>query len=58
MSARKYPIGVQSFEKILLISTLEAYFLGKKELFEGLAMESSFEIQLFVRDIRKGDPNE
>ena len=70
----KYPIGIQSFEKIrtedklyidktalvyqlvnsgtyyflsrprrfgksLLISTLEAYFLGKKELFKGLAME-------------------
>lgn len=27
------------FGKSLLISTLEAYFLGKKELFEGLAME-------------------
>lgn len=75
MSGRKYPIGVQSFEKIrrdgylyvdktallyqlvktgsyyflsrprrfgksLLISTLDAYFQGKKELFEGLAMES------------------
>ena len=26
------------FGKSLLISTLEAYFLGKKELFEGLAM--------------------
>ena len=70
----KYPIGIQSFEKIrlgeytyvdktalihqlvntsnyyflsrprrfgksLLISTLEAYFQGKRELFEGLAME-------------------
>lgn len=69
----RYPIGVQSFEKIiqgnyvyvdktdlvhrlvqenvcflsrprrfgksLLISTLEAYFLGRKELFHGLAME-------------------
>lgn len=69
----RYPIGVQSFEKIIqgeyiyvdkteyvyhmvqenvcflsrprrfgksiLISTLEAYFLGKKELFTGLAME-------------------
>lgn len=69
----KYPIGIQSFEKIrtegfvyidktafvyklasegcyyflsrprrfgksLLISTMEAYFLGKKELFEGLAI--------------------
>lgn len=74
MSKRKYPIGVQNFEKIrkegyvyvdktaliyqlvktgshyflsrprrfgksLLLSTLEAYFLGKKELFSGLAME-------------------
>lgn len=27
------------FGKSLLISTLEAYFLGKRELFEGLAME-------------------
>ena len=27
------------FGKSLLISTLEAYFLGKKELFTGLAME-------------------
>lgn len=72
---RKYPIGIQSFEKLrtdeyvyvdktsliyklantnstyflsrprrfgksLLVSTLEAYFLGKKELFQGLAMET------------------
>ena len=27
------------FGKSLLLSTLEAYFLGKKELFEGLALE-------------------
>lgn len=27
------------FGKSLLISTLEAYFLGKKELFKGLSME-------------------
>lgn len=27
------------FEKSLLISTLEAYFQGKRELFQGLAME-------------------
>lgn len=27
------------FGKSLLISTLEAYFQGKKDLFEGLAME-------------------
>ena len=27
------------FGKSLLVSTLEAYFRGKKELFEGLAME-------------------
>ena len=74
ITAMKYPIGIQNFEKIrrdgylyidkteliyklvnggsyyflsrprrfgksLLISTLEAYFQGKKELFEGLAME-------------------
>ena len=73
-TAKKYPIGVQSFAKLrqegymyidktamihdiikrgsyyflsrprrfgksLLISTLEAYFLGQKELFQGLAME-------------------
>ena len=71
----KYPIGIQSFEKIresgfvyvdktslvydlansgtiyflsrprrfgksLLVSTLENYFLGRKELFEGLAIDS------------------
>ena len=28
------------FGKSLLVSTLEAYFLGKKELFQGLAMET------------------
>ena len=28
------------FGKSLLISTIEAYFLGKKELFNGLAMEN------------------
>ena len=28
------------FGKSLLISTIEAYFQGKKELFEGLAMET------------------
>ena len=28
------------FGKSLLVSTLEAYFQGKRELFEGLAMES------------------
>lgn len=74
MSEKKYPIGIQNFEKIrkegyfyidkteliyklistgdyyflgrprrfgksLLISTLEAYFQGKKELFAGLAIE-------------------
>lgn len=72
---RRYPIGIQSFEKLrndncvyvdktsliyklantnstyflsrprrfgksLLISTLEAYFLGKKELFQGLAIDT------------------
>ena len=44
---RRYPIGIQNFEdlrrrfgKSLLVSTLEAYFLGKKELFQGLAMET------------------
>lgn len=74
MELQKYPIGIQSFEKIrkdnfayvdktalvyrlanegnyyflsrprrfgksLLISTFEAYFLGQRELFEGLAIE-------------------
>lgn len=74
MNNRKFPIGVQNFEKIrkgdflyvdkteliyqlvdsgsyyflsrprrfgksLLISTLEAYFQGKRELFVGLALE-------------------
>lgn len=74
MEQQKYPIGIQSFEKIrkenfayvdktalvyrlanegnyyflsrprrfgksLLISTFEAYFLGQRELFEGLAIE-------------------
>lgn len=74
MAIRKYPIGIQSFEKIrreeylyvdktalmyqlvktgsyyflsrprrfgksLLLSTLEAYFKGQKELFKGLAVE-------------------
>lgn len=29
----------QRFGKSLLVSTLEAYFFGKKELFKGLAME-------------------
>lgn len=28
------------FGKSLLVSTMEAYFSGRKELFEGLAMES------------------
>lgn len=74
VASKKYPIGVQSFEKLrkenyllvdktamiyelvhsgsyfflsrprrfgksLLISTLEAYFLGQKDLFHGLAIE-------------------
>ena len=30
---------LRRFGKSLMISTLEAYFEGKKELFEGLAME-------------------
>ena len=36
------------FGKSLLISTLEAYFLGKKELFEGLAMKSWKRIGLHI----------
>ena len=74
MNERRYPIGIQNFEKLrkegflyvdktelvyrliktgtyyflsrprrfgksLLVSTLEAYFQGKKELFAGLALE-------------------
>ena len=31
--------SLRRFGKSLLISTLEAYFQGKQELFEGLAME-------------------
>mgnify|MGYP003056650797 FL=1 len=40
-SASKYQFlsRPRRFGKSLLISTLEAYFSGKKELFEGLAME-------------------
>lgn len=75
MGKKKYPIGIQNFEKLrrggfcyvdktalvydladmgcyyflsrprrfgksLLISTIEAYFQGKRELFEGLAIEN------------------
>src|SRR5574344_74572 len=75
MEKKKYPIGIQTFEKIitgnyvyvdktkyvydianncscvflsrprrfgksLLTSTLESYFLGRKELFKGLAIDS------------------
>lgn len=82
---RKYPIGIQSFEKIrnegylyvdktaliyqlvttgvpyfmsrprrfgksLLLSTLKAYFEGKKELFEGLAI-ASLETEWTVRPV-------
>lgn len=32
-------IRPRRFGKSLLLSTLEAYFLGKKELFQGLAIE-------------------
>ena len=46
----KYPIGIQNFEKVrddgyvyvdktALISTMAAYFSGKRELFKGLAIE-------------------
>ena len=83
----KYPIGVQSFEKIredgfayvdktdliyrlthegniyflsrprrfgksLLVSTLKNYFLGRKELFEGLAI-----ISLGARNSSRGWPS-
>lgn len=40
MEIRKLLISIQSFEKSLLISTLEAYFQGQKELFKGLAIEN------------------
>ena len=36
------------FGKSLLISTLEAYFQGKRELFEGLALEK------LEKELRKG----
>ncbi len=77
---KKYPIGIQSFEKLigenflyvdktefvyrlirksgyyflsrprrfgksLLISTLEAFFLGKRELFKGLAIDSHDDVE-------------
>ena len=82
----KYPIGIQSFEKIrtngyvyidkteyiykmvqegsayflsrprrfgksLLVSTLEAYFKGKRELFEGLDIEKE-ERQKLILNLR------
>ena len=37
------------FGKSLLVSTLEAYFLGKKELFQDLAMETLKRIGRFIR---------
>ena len=55
MSSKIYPIGIQNFEKIRkdgyfyidktaliykLVKTGSYYFKGRKELFEGLAMES------------------
>ena len=87
----KYPIGIQSFEKIrindfvyvdktalvydlvstsavcflsrprrfgksLLVSTLENYFLGKKELFRGLAIEK-LEKNWYVHPVFKMDFN-
>ena len=44
------------FGKSLLISTLEAYFLGKKELFEGLAM-AQLEKNLLRRPVLHLDLN-
>ena len=43
------------FGKSLLVSTMEAYFKGKKELFEGLAMEQLEKgyAKPFVNDTRK-----
>lgn len=37
------------FGKSLLVSTLEAYFSGKKELFKGLAMERLERNGMFIR---------
>ena len=34
-----FPKQTTRFGKSLLLSTFESYFLGKKELFEGLAIE-------------------
>ena len=91
MSEKKYPIGVQDFEKLraegyfyvdktaqiykladtgsyyflsrprrfgksLLVSTLEAYFRGKRELFKGLAMET-LETEWAVRPVLHMDLN-
>ena len=39
------------FGKSLLLSTMEAYFLGKKELFKGLALET-LEKESYVDDLR------
>ncbi len=36
---RNLPVGIQSFEKIMLLSTMKAYWEGKKELFKGLKIE-------------------
>ena len=44
------------FGKSLLISTLEAYFQGKKELFQGLAMEQ-LEKEWTVRPVLHIDLN-
>lgn len=43
------------FGKSLLVSTLEAYFLGKKELFQGLAMETlEKDWTVYPRLVRQG----
>ena len=43
------------FGKSLFLSTLEAYFLGQKELFKGLAIEKLEEAEKENREIIEGE---
>jgi len=40
---RKYPVGIQSFGKSLLISTLQAVFEDRRDLFEAFTTEDGIE---------------
>ena len=51
-----FPQPPRRFGKSLLISTLENYFLGKKELFRGLAIEK-LEKNWYVHPVFKMDFN-